>query len=121
MRDGPLRRRLSASVAEANLALPDPNAQMLATVLAVHHARDPLPVTSWHWLWSQYLLLSVGLDHPERLAVGLAALATLLALAVRAWAPCCRPLGEAAAKEKATPAKEARRARSHRPKEDKAD
>ncbi len=166
VRDGALRRRLKASVTGAQ-SPPDPNAQMLATVLDVHrkgaqlqaaaayvaapssapsqppmlscpsicmHAvdfappkagpmRTPLPqVTSWHPVWSHYMLISVAVDHPERAGVVLVALATLVALAVRVFAPCCRPPCEAAAQSHGVPPKVPRR--SHSParlKEGKAD
>ena len=92
------------------------------------HLCAPLPqVTSWHPVWSHYMLLSVAVDQPERACVLLVALATLVALAVRAFAPCCRPPCDAppcdaAAQSHATPRKAPRR--SHSParlKEDKAD
>ena len=85
--------------------------------------RAHLPqVTSWHLVWSHYMLISVAVDHPERAGVVLVALATLVALAVRAFAPCCRPPCEAAAQSHGVPPKVPRR--SHSParlKEGKAD
>ena len=71
------------------------------------------------------MLISVAVDHPERAGVVLVALATLVALAVRAFAPCCRPPCEAAAQNHGVPPKVPpkvpRRSHSPRLKEDKAD
>ena len=58
------------------------------------------------------MLLSVAVDHPERAGVVFVALATLAALVVRAFAPCCRPPREAAAQSHAAPPKEPRRSHS---------
>jgi hypothetical protein len=68
------------------------------------------------------MLISVAVDHPERAGVVLIALATLVALAVRAFVPCCRPPCEAAAQRHGAAPKVPRR--SHSPprlKEHKAD